>query len=65
MIFSDHHAVTCVQFNPSNEDYFMTGSIDGIIRVWDISSKRVVSWIETKEVLTVICFHPDGQVTII
>jgi WD40 repeat protein len=65
MLLSGHYTVTCVQFNPSNEDYFMTGSIDGIVRIWDITSSRVVTWIETKEILTTICFHPDGRVTII
>ncbi|KAJ3690346.1 hypothetical protein LUZ61_019510 [Rhynchospora tenuis] len=58
-VFAHKNYVTCVQFNPLNEDYFMTGSIDGIVRIWDISSSRVVNWIETKEIITAICFHPD------
>ena len=31
-----HVAVTCVQFNPMDEQYFISGSLDGKVRIWNI-----------------------------
>lgn len=55
-------AVTCIQFNPMDENYFISGSIDGKIRIWDISRCRVVDWTDVKEIVTAVCYRPDGKV---
>lgn len=55
-------AVTCVQFNPKEERFFVSGSIDGKIRIWDTFECRVVDWINIKDIVSVICYRPNGKV---
>lgn len=55
-------AVTCVQFNPVDDNCFISGSIDGKVRIWEISDCKVVNWTETKDIVTAVCYRPDGQV---
>lgn len=54
--------VTCIQFNPVDENYFISGSIDGKVRIWGVSEKRVVDWADVRDVITAICYQPDGNV---
>ena len=54
--------VTCVQSNPVDERYFISGSIDGKVRVWDVSEKRVVDWDDARDVITALSYQPDGRV---
>lgn len=56
--------VTCVQFNPVDERYFVSGSIDGKVRVWDVSEKRVVDWADTRRIITAVSYQPDAKVNI-
>ncbi|KAL2921770.1 putative WD repeat-containing protein C3H5.08c [Bienertia sinuspersici] len=51
----------CLQFNPVDENCFISGSIDGKVRIWEISHCKVVNWIETKDIVTAVCYRPDGQ----
>ncbi|OAY59543.1 uncharacterized WD repeat-containing protein C18H10.05 [Manihot esculenta] len=60
-VFSHSNYVTCVQFNPVNNNYFMSGSIDGKVRIWAIPSCQVVDWTDIKEIVTAVCYHPNGQ----
>lgn len=60
-VFTHNDYVTCVQFNPVNENYFISGSIDGKVRIWDISHCKVVNWTEIKEIVTAVCYRPDAQ----
>ena len=55
--------MTCAQFNPVNNDYFVTGAIDGKVRIWEISVQRVVDWSDVKDIITAVCYRPDGQVS--
>lgn len=54
--------VTCIQFNPVNDNYFISGSIDGKVRVWGLSDNRVADWADVRDVITAICYQPDGKV---
>lgn len=57
------YAVTCVQFNPFDERYFISGSIDGIVRVWGIRSGRVHEWANVGyDIVTAVCYQPNGEV---
>lgn len=58
-------AVTCVHFNPVDDNYFISGSIDGKVRIWAISKCEVVDWIDMREIVTAVCYRPDGQVSLV
>uniref|UniRef100_A0A7N0VM58 Uncharacterized protein n=1 Tax=Kalanchoe fedtschenkoi TaxID=63787 RepID=A0A7N0VM58_KALFE len=60
-IFAHNNYVTSVQFNPENEDYFISGSIDGKVRIWEVQGCQVVDWTDTKEIITAVCYRPDGM----
>ena len=55
-------AVTCIQFNHVDENYFISGSIDGKVRIWTIPGYEVVDWTDIKEIVTAVCYQPDGKV---
>uniref|UniRef100_A0A0D9W4U2 Uncharacterized protein n=1 Tax=Leersia perrieri TaxID=77586 RepID=A0A0D9W4U2_9ORYZ len=60
-LFKHKDYVTCVQFNPTAERYFISGSIDGKVRVWDSLDKRVVDWADTRKIITALSYQPDGK----
>ncbi|XP_042508377.1 uncharacterized protein LOC122084307 [Macadamia integrifolia] len=60
-VFFHNNYVTCVQFNPVNNNYFISGSIDGKVRIWEIPGCQVVDWTDIREIVTAVCYHPDGQ----
>jgi WD40 repeat protein len=55
-------AVTCVDFNPVDDNYFISGSIDGKVRIWETVGCKVVDYIDTREIVTAACYRPDGKV---
>ncbi|GMH08873.1 hypothetical protein Nepgr_010713 [Nepenthes gracilis] len=61
MVFSHNNYVTCVQFNPVDDNYFISGSIDGKVRIWEISGCQVVNWTDIKDIVTAVCYRPDGK----
>nr|UNY85675.1 WD40-containting protein [Zea mays] len=60
-VFPHSNFVTCVQFNPTNENQFISGSIDGKIRVWDIPRCSVIDWVDIRDIITAVCYRPDGK----
>ncbi|KAE8705272.1 Transducin/WD40 repeat-like superfamily protein isoform 2 [Hibiscus syriacus] len=60
-VFSHSNYVTCAQFNPVDDNYFISGSIDGKVRTWAISSYQVVDWCDVRDIVTAVCYRPDGQ----
>lgn len=60
-VFSHSNYVTCIQFNPVDEDYFISGSIDGKVRIWTIPDSQVVDWTDVRDIVTAVCYRPDGQ----
>ncbi|KAM2484915.1 hypothetical protein ACFX1W_042351 [Malus domestica] len=60
-VFSHSNYVTSVQFNPVDENYFISGSIDGKVRIWGISCCQVVDWSDIRDIVTAVCYRPDGQ----
>ena len=45
-----------------DDDYFIIGSIDGKVRIWSIPGCQVVDWTEVREIVTAVCYRPDGKV---
>jgi WD40 repeat protein len=39
----------------------MSGSIDGKVRIWNISGCSVVDWADLKDIISAVCYRPDGQ----
>lgn len=62
VVLEKKFAVTCVQFNPVNENYFVSGSIDGKVRIWEVKEHRVVDWIDIRDIVTALCYRLDGKV---
>ncbi|GMN32939.1 hypothetical protein TIFTF001_003871 [Ficus carica] len=60
-VFAHNDYVTCIHFNPVDDNYFISGSIDGKVRIWGLAEKRVVDWTDVRDVITAICYQPDGQ----
>ncbi|XP_061362715.1 uncharacterized protein LOC133306416 [Gastrolobium bilobum] len=60
-VFSHSNYVTCIQFNPVDDNYFISGSIDGKVRIWAIPECHVVDWTDIREIVTAVCYRPDGQ----
>jgi len=55
--------VTCIQFNPADDRYFISGSLDAKVRIWSIPDRQVVDWTDIHEMVTAACYTPDGQVS--
>ncbi|KAM1041581.1 hypothetical protein ACFX2I_030719 [Malus domestica] len=60
-IFSHSDYVTCIQFNPVDDRYFISGSLDAKVRIWSIPDHQVVDWNDLHEMVTAACYTPDGQ----
>lgn len=56
------NAVTSVAFNPVDDNYFISGSIDGKVRIWEARRCRVVDYTDIKEIVSAVCYRPDGKV---
>lgn len=54
--------VTCIQFNPVDENYFISGSIDGKVRIWGMREERVIDWTDIRDVISAISYQQDGKV---
>ncbi|PSS32980.1 WD repeat-containing protein [Actinidia chinensis var. chinensis] len=64
-VFPHSNYVTCVQFNPVDDNHFVSGSIDGKVRIWAITGCQVVDWTDVKDIITAVCYRPDGQGVIV
>ncbi|PPD68998.1 hypothetical protein GOBAR_DD34124 [Gossypium barbadense] len=60
-VFSHNNYVTCVQFNPVDDDYFISGSLDGKVRIWAIPGRQVVDWTDLTDIVTAVCYRPNGK----
>ncbi|XP_022849644.1 protein tipD-like [Olea europaea var. sylvestris] len=60
-IYMHNNYVTCLEFNPVDDNNFISGSIDGKIRIWEVQGCRVIDWIDITEIVTALCYCPDGK----
>ncbi|KAF8702790.1 hypothetical protein HU200_032621 [Digitaria exilis] len=63
--FSHSDYVTCIQFNPVDDRYFISGSLDEKVRIWSIQNREIVDWHDLHEMVTAVCYTPDGQSALI
>nr|XP_043622898.1 WD repeat-containing protein 44-like [Erigeron canadensis] len=64
-VFSHSDYVTCIQFNPADDDYFISGSLDSKVRIWNIPDRQVVDWIDLHEMITAVGYSNDGKVSVV
>jgi WD40 repeat protein len=55
-------AVTCIQFNPVDDNFFISGSLDEKVRIWNVQDRKIEDWNDLHEMVTAACYSPDGQV---
>ncbi|XP_042480653.1 uncharacterized protein LOC122061457 [Macadamia integrifolia] len=60
-LFAHNDYVTCIHFNPVDDRCFISGSLDGKVRLWSIPDRQVVDWTDLHEMVTATCYTPDGQ----
>uniref|UniRef100_A0A0D3HJ27 Uncharacterized protein n=1 Tax=Oryza barthii TaxID=65489 RepID=A0A0D3HJ27_9ORYZ len=64
-LFPHNDYVTCVQFNPVDDGYFISGSLDSKVRIWSVAERQVVDWSDLDDMVTAACYTPDGQAAIV
>ncbi|KAG6579577.1 WD repeat-containing protein 44, partial [Cucurbita argyrosperma subsp. sororia] len=60
-VYCHNNYVTCVCFNPQDENHFISGSIDGKVRIWEVLACQVVDYIDIREIVSAVCYRPDGK----
>ncbi|KAI5057099.1 hypothetical protein GOP47_0027114 [Adiantum capillus-veneris] len=60
-IFTHNDYVTCIQFHPLDPGHFISGSLDGKVRIWCIQEPQVIDWVDLQEMVTAACYTPNGQ----
>ncbi|KAI3667057.1 hypothetical protein L6452_42099 [Arctium lappa] len=63
--FAHRDYVTCIQFNPTDDDYFISGSLDTKVRLWSIPGRKVIDWSDLHDMITSVSYSPDGQGAIV
>ncbi|NP_001345786.1 uncharacterized protein LOC100193671 [Zea mays] len=63
--FSHTDYVTCIQFNPVDDNFFISGSLDEKVRIWSVRDRKIEDWNDLHEMVTAACYSPDGQVAMV
>ncbi|KAL6651623.1 hypothetical protein ACP70R_010548 [Stipagrostis hirtigluma subsp. patula] len=59
--FSHTNYVTCIQFDPVDDNFFISGSLDENVRVWNVRDRKIEDWNDLNEMVTPSCYSLDGQ----
>ncbi|KAL5284527.1 WDR44 family protein [Megaselia abdita] len=61
--------VTAIAFHPRDDRYFLSGSLDGKLRLWNIPDKKVALWNEvdgqTNKLITAANFCQNGKFAVV
>eukprot|EP00884_Botryococcus_braunii_P023494 jgi/Botrbrau1/9829/Bobra.0313s0008.1 len=60
-VFKHPDFVTSLDFHPVDDKVFLSGAIDGKVRVWSIPEQKVMHWEDCHEMVTAVTFSPGGQ----
>jgi len=54
--------LSSVTFHPLSERFLVTGCMDGHVRVYDLLKEdtKETAWVEAHDIVTAVCFSPDG-----
>lgn len=59
--------VTAIAFLPKDDRYFLSGSLDGKLRLWNIPEKKVAIWNEVDggKLITALTIARNGKFAIV
>ncbi|VDL57978.1 unnamed protein product, partial [Hymenolepis diminuta] len=61
--FSHNDTVPAIVFHPKDDRYFLSGSLDGKLRLWNIPDKKVRFWVDT--IITCATFACDSTKVVV
>ena len=64
-IFRHNDFVTSIAVHPLDETLFLSGSIDGKVRLWGVTDARVKSWVDIHDMVTAVSFNSDGSTAVV
>ena len=67
-VFQHIDFVTAIGFHPRNDKFFISGSLDGKIRLWNIPDKKVALWNEVDgqtKLITAANFCQNGKFAVV
>ncbi|EPX74009.1 WDR44 family WD repeat protein [Schizosaccharomyces octosporus yFS286] len=59
--FQHNEIVTCVSFHPTDDRFFVSGTLDHRIHLWSVLEQKILHWNQLEYPISTICFQPDGQ----
>jgi WD40 repeat protein len=62
--FKHSDFVPSIQFHPTDDRFFLAGSLDSKLRLWSIPDKNVAFSVSVPEMITAVAFTPDGKTCI-
>jgi len=62
--FKHSDFVTSIAFHPTDDRFFLAGSLDSKLRLWSIPEKSVAYWNQVPDLITAVAFSPDGKTAI-
>lgn len=62
--FKHSDFVPSIQFHPTDDRFFLAGSLDAKLRLWSITDKSVAYSITVPDMITAVSFTPDGKTCI-
>lgn len=62
--FKHSDFVTSIAFHPTDDRFFLAGSLDSKLRLWSIPEKTVAYWNQIPDLITAVAFSPDGKTAI-
>jgi len=63
-VFNHSDFVTSIQFHPRDDRFFLAGSLDSKLRIWNIPDKCVAYWNQVPDMITAVAFTPDGKTAV-
>ena len=60
-VFAHPTFVTSVNFHPTKDKYFVSGSFDRKVRVWDTPTGRVSEWAQAPDRISSVSYTPDEE----
>ncbi len=64
-VFRHNDFVTSIAVHPQNEALFLSGSIDGKVRLWNVPDATVNSWVDIHDMVTALNFNIDGSKAVV